>query len=254
MRPVIATLRAAFAEAIANRHAFWTQIAAMTVNDIAWVAFWFLVFDQVGTIGGWQRHEILVLLSVLTVAGGLVLGLFSNTRRLGQLIHDGGLDAVLALPIRPLPVLLVRRVDPINFGDVIFGCCLYATTGPTIRDVGVFVLVTALGAVVLASFLVAAGSLTFFARSTDAGDFGFNVMLMLAAYPVDLFAGLTRVFVFTVVPAVFVATVPARILTDTQPGDLLLLAGAAFAFAATAVILFSIGLRRYTGTSVWTRA
>jgi ABC-type uncharacterized transport system permease subunit len=130
MKAVAATMRAAFAEAIANRQAFWTQIAAMTVNDVAWVTFWPLFFDQVGEVGGWSRHDVLVLLAVLTVAGGLVLGLFSNTRRVGQLINDGGLDAILALPVRPLPVLLVRRVDPVNFGDVLFGCCLYAATGP----------------------------------------------------------------------------------------------------------------------------
>lgn len=255
MTAVVATMRAAFAEAAANRSAFWTQVTAMIVNDAAWLVFWFLFFDQVDTIGGWRRADILTLLAVLTTGAGLVLGLLSNTRRIGQLVGDGGLDAILALPVHPLPTLLVRKVDPVNFGDVVFGLCLFAATGPdSLGDVGLFVVVTALGALVFTSFLVLAGSLAFFARSDDPGEFGFNAILMLAAYPVDIFAGAAKVAVFTIVPAIFVATIPARVVTDTDLGDLVLLAGAAGVFAVAAWSTFTLGLRRYTGTSVWTRA
>jgi ABC-2 type transport system permease protein len=255
MRSCWATMRAAFAEAISNRSAFWTQIAAMLVNDVVWVAFWLLFFDQVHAVGGWDCDGVLMLLAVLTTSGGLVLGLFSNTRRLGQLVGDGGLDAVLALPVRPLPALLVRRVDPVNLGDVVFGIVLFVVSGDlSLERVVLFVGVSVLGATVLAAFLVLTGSLGFFARGSEAGDLGFNAMLMLAAYPVDVFAGVAKTLVFTVVPAAFVATVPARIVVDFDVRDLALLAFAAFAFALAAWTTFTIGLRRYTGTALWTWA
>jgi ABC-2 type transport system permease protein len=181
--------------------------------------------------------------------------LLSNTRRFGVIIRDGGLDAVLALPVHPLPVLLVRRVDPIAFGDVIFGVGLFAVTGPdSIEDVAVFFAVTLLGAAVFASFLVIAGCTAFWLKGTEAGDLGFNAMLMLAAYPVDIFAGAPKLLVYTVVPAALVATVPARVVTDADLGDVMLLGIAAVAFVLGAWAVFTTGLRRYTGTSGWTRA
>ena len=255
MRAATATMRAAFAEATANRAALWTQIGAMSLNNLVWIVFWFLFFDSVGTLRGWDRHGVLVLLSVLTTGGGLVLSLLSNTRRLGPVIRDGELDAVLALPVTPLPVVLLRRVDPIAFGDVIVGVGLFAATRPdSIADVAVFVAVTLLGAAVFASFLVIAGSTAFWVKGTEAGDFGFNAMLMLAAYPVDIFAGATKIAVYTVIPAVFVATVPARVLTQADLGDVVLLTIAAIGFVLAAWAVFTTGLRRYTGTSGWTRA
>ena len=255
MKATAATLRAAFAEATANRASMWTQIAAMAINDLAWITFWLLFFDQVGALRGWDRDSVLVLLAVLTTGGGLVLGLLSNTRRCGQIIHDGGLDAVLALPVRPLPVLLVRRVDPIAFGDVIFGLVLFAAIGPhSPADIARFLAVTLLGAAVFGSFLVIAGCSAFWLKGNDAGDFGFNAMLMLAAYPIDIFAGVPKLLVYTVVPAAFVAAVPARVVADADASDVLLLAVAAGGFVVTAWAVFTAGLRRYTGTSGWTRA
>jgi ABC-2 type transport system permease protein len=255
VRAVLATMRAAMAEAVANRTAFWSQVGAMVVNDVVWVAFWVLFFDRVGHLGDWDRAGVLMLMAVLTTAGGLVLGVLSNGRRLGYLIADGGLEAVLALPVRPLPVLLVRQVDATNVGDVMFGICLFVAAGhPTPARLATFVLATGLGAVVLASFLVAAGSLSFFMRGNDVGDFAFNAMLMLAAYPTNVFGGLAKVLVFTAVPAVFVATVPARLVLDPNPGDLALLLAAAIVFAGVAWTTFTLGLRRYAGSSLWTRA
>src|SRR5690348_13532004 len=102
-------MRSAVAEARANPGAFWTQLGAMAVNDIVWVLFWVLFFHRVGSVRGWDRSRVLLLFSVLTTAGGIVLGVLSNARRIGQLVPDGGLDAMLALPVPTLPYLLVRR-------------------------------------------------------------------------------------------------------------------------------------------------
>jgi len=149
---------------------------------------------------------------------------------------------------------LVRRVDPTNIGDVAFGLALFAVAGrPSPARFATFAVVCALGAVVLVAFLVFTGSLAFFAGS-EVGDFGFNAMLMLAAYPVDVFAGTAKALVYVVVPAAFVAAVPARLVLHPAVGELLVLIGAAAVFALVACATFTVGLRRYTGSSLWTRA
>ncbi|MCU1344265.1 MAG: hypothetical protein JWL70_531 [Acidimicrobiia bacterium] len=149
----------------------------------------------------------------------------------------------------------MRRVDPANIGDVGFGICLFLSIGHlSVARIAGFIVVTVLGSVVLAAFLVVAGSLTFFARGSNAGDLGFNAILMLAAYPVDVFAGASKAIVYTAVPAAFVATVPARVVVHGGLVDLALLAGVAAVLVVAAFTSFTLGLRRYTGTSLWTRA
>ena len=80
MRGLWATSRNAFAEVAAKPGALGVQMLIMAINDFVWVIFWVLFFDQVGTLGGWDRDSIIVLQAVLTTAGGLSLGLFANAR------------------------------------------------------------------------------------------------------------------------------------------------------------------------------
>jgi ABC-2 type transport system permease protein len=250
-----ATSRAAFAEVLGNRRSLLAQAGTMVVNDLVWVVFWVLSFHRVGRLGGWDAHSVLLLQAVLTASGGLVLGLLSNARRIGALAMDGGLDAVLALPVAPLPFLLVRRVEAVNLGDLVFGVSLFLVVGhPTPGRTLVFVLVVLASAVLLTSFFVLTGSLAFFVGRNEGGELAFQAMLLLGAYPLDVFAGGVRLVVFTVVPAAFVATVPARLIDHVDAGSVLGLAGAASVFAVLAVTTFHAGLRRYTSGNVWTRA
>ena len=255
MRGLVATSRAAFLESWANRSGFWTQVVTMVVNDIAWVIFWALFFGRVGAVRGWDTSRVLLLLAVFTTAGGLVLGFLANVRSIGRLAGDGGLDAVLALPVRPLGHLLLRRISTTNLGDIAFGIVLFAVAGePSVERTAIFAVGVLASATLLTGFLVATGSLSFFAGRDDAGELGFHAMLMFAAYPVDVFGGAAKLFLSTVLPAAFVATVPARLVDDFDPGLAATLLGVAALFALLGWATFTAGLKRYTSGAVWTNA
>lgn len=254
MRGLLATMRNAVAEARANRAAMVSQVVIMIVNDIVWVVFWVLFFGRVGTVRGWDGDRILVLLSVLTCAGGIALGVLANARRVGNMAVDGDLDSILALPVPPLAHLLLRRIEAINVGDLLFGLLLFAFTGShTVARTLVFGGAVIAVAVLLTGFLVLTGSLAFFIGRNEGGELGFHGMLLLGAYPVDVFAGAVKVILYTVVPAAFVSSVPARLVEDFDLGRALMLAGVAALFAAVGWVTFTFGLRRYTSGSVWTR-
>lgn len=250
-----ATLRGAFAEAWANRQSFWLQVGAMAVNDLAWVAFWLLFFNRVASIRGWDVQRVLLLFAVLTTVGGVVLGIFANARRVGRLAVDGQLDAVLALPVAPLPYLLLRRIEAANLGDVLFGVLLFAFAGaPSPHRVLLYVAGSIAGIVLLTGFLVAIGSLAFFLGNSDAGELGFHAILLLASYPVDVFTGGMKVMLYTVLPAALVAAVPARLVDAFDVRAAALMAAAAATFALLGWTTFTLGLRRYTSGALWTRA
>ncbi|HVM08697.1 MAG TPA: ABC-2 family transporter protein [Acidimicrobiales bacterium] len=255
MKTMVATSRSAFFEAWGNRAGFWTQVLTMVANDIAWVVFWVLFFREIGELRGWDTSRVLMLQAMLTVAGGIVLGFFYNARAIGRMAVGGELDAALALPVSPLSYLLVRRVNTTNLGDIAFGVVLFAIAGnPNPERIAIFVVGVVTAVVTLTGFLVAIGSLAFWAGRTDAGDLGFQAMLVFASYPVDVFGGAARMFLFTVIPAAFVAAVPARLVDDFDLGVAATCLAAAAVFAALGWVMFHAGLKRYTSGAVWTRA
>jgi ABC-2 type transport system permease protein len=250
-----ATERAALAEAWANRSGFWTQVLAMVVNDIAWVIFWILFFHGVGDVRGWDTDGVLLLLAILTTSAGFVLGVLGNARRIGRLAADGELDAALALPVPTLGYLLVRRIETTNLGDLAFGIALFAVAGhPTSERIAIYVVGVAVAATLLTGFLVAIGSLAFFAGRNDAGELGFHAMLMFATYPVDIFSGAAKALLYTVIPAAFIGAVPAKLVDSFDPALAAAALAAAIAFALGGRAVFTLGLRRYTSGAVWTGA
>jgi ABC-2 type transport system permease protein len=256
MTVVLATLRTAFLEAWSNRRGFWFQVSIMIANDVAWVAFWVLFFDRVGSLRGWDTHRVLLLFAILTTVTGISLGLLANARRLGELIAGGALDAALALPTSPLPYLLTRRVDTALLGDLAFGPILFAVAGdPTWKRTVVFVFGSLCGAVVLVGFLVTLGSITLFAGGRgEQADLGFQAILIFASYPLDVFGGLTKLFLFTAVPAAFVTGLPTSLVDQFRWPVALGAVGAAALFALLAALTFTLGLRRYSSGALWTRA
>lgn len=255
MRGLLATMRNALAEAGANRPALASQMAVMVINDLVWVAFWVLFFRRVGSVRGWDADRVLLLLAVLTTAGGITLGLLANARRVGTMAVEGDLDAVLGLPVPPLAYLLLRRVEPTNLGDIAFGLTLFAVAGsPTFGRTAIFLGVVVAATVLMTGFLVMTGSLAFFLGRSEGGELGFHAILLLGSYPVDVFAGVAKVVLYSVVPAAFVSSVPARLIDSFDTGSALQLAGTAAVFALAGWTTFTFGLRRYTSGSVWTRA
>ena len=255
MTAVTATMRGAFAEAWSNRAAFWTQIAAIVLNDIVWIVFWLLFFRRVGPMRGWDSDAVLILLAVLATACGISFGVLANSRRIGWLAAEGDLDAALGLPVSPLAYLLVRRVEAVHLGDMAFGVVLFAFIGElTMTRVAIYVFGVAVSVVVMTGFLVLTGSMAFFTGRTTIADMGFNAIMVLSSYPVDIFVGASKVLLYTIVPAAFIAAVPARLVDDPTLADAGGLVVAALVFGVAGWIAFTLGLRQYTSGSAWTRA
>ena len=151
--------------------------------------------------------------------------------------------------------MLLRRIEPVNLGDLAFGIGLFVVAcDPTPARTLVFVLVVLASATLLTGFLVLTGALAFFIGRSESGELGFHGMLLLGAYPVDLFAGAIRVILFTVVPAAFVSAVPARLIDEFDAGRALALGSPRPSSPSPPPSPSPLGLRRYTSGSVWTRA
>ena len=255
MRALRLTWSSAWQEARANRRSFWFQVAIMVVNDLVWIVFWALFFNRVDQVRGWDLDQVIVLFAVLTTSAGLVLGLMSNVRRIGELVSSGGLDAVLVLPVPPLSHILSRRVETVHVGDVFFGPLLFALAGhPNPTRTAVFVFGVVCATLILCGFLVVMGSTAFLLGRNEAADLGFHAVLLFSSYPVDLYGAMTRVFLYAVIPAAFVTSVPARLVEHFSPGWAAATAAVAVVVAGLGLAAFTAGLRRYTSGAAWSSA
>ena len=108
-------------------------------------------------------------------------------------------------------------IDTVNLGDVAFGLVLFAVAGaPDARSARWSTSPAPLAsAVLLTGFLVADRVARLLHRpGRERGDLGLHAVLLLASYPADVFAGATKVLLYTAVPAAFVSGVPARLVDD----------------------------------------
>ncbi len=242
-------------EAYSQRTAFWMGVGAMVTNNVAWIVIWAFFFDEVGTVRGWDGDKIRLLLAILATASGLVLGFFSNVRRLAELADTGELDAALALPISTLPYLACRQVRPAGVGDLAFGPILFLlAANPTPARTATYLIGALSGAAVLVGFLILIGSVGIRYRNDVVSDQGFQAILLFAFYPVDIFGPLARFFMYVVIPAGFVSAVPVRLVEEFSFGLLALQLSVACVLLAAGVATFNWAMRHYTSGAAWSAA
>lgn len=248
LRVALTSWRLAWLSEISRRISFLVQMLFMCINDAVWVVFWLLVFSHRESIRGWERDEVLVLFAIVTATYGVGIGLFYGVRRLGDRIRDRDLDPYLAQP-RPVVVrVLFSRIHPPLLGDLAFGPVLFtfATGGDDPMQWLRYAMVVVLAASIVVAFILAWESVAFWAESgSEMAGVAFTAITVLSTYPSAIYAGVVKVIVFTVVPAVFIGSVPAEIVLTPSWQQLGMLCSAAAVAWVVALGVFHAGLRRH---------
>jgi ABC-2 type transport system permease protein len=233
--------------AMEYRVAFLLQVFGMALNNIIFLFFWWVLFARLPSIRGWTMPMVATVFGVVALAFGLANAVFGNCMRIASLVVSGDLDYYLALPADPLIHLLVSRTQLSAWGDAISGLGIFLFLVPgSLAKLPLFLLCSALGAMVSVGFGVIVGSLAFFlAQSQDISGYLFNAMISFSLYPIDIFPHAVRLILYTLVPAAIVGALPAQLLFGFQWRGLLVLVGFAALILLVARGVFSLGLRRY---------
>jgi ABC-2 type transport system permease protein len=242
-----AYMRTNMATALEYRASLVMQVAGMFVTDTLWVIFWGLYFTKFPVLKGWTFDDVMVLWAAFAMSAGIVMGLFSNALRIPELVVQGQLDYYLSLPKDVLLHLLVSRISTVSFGDLIFGpVLLVVMVHLTWLRMLIFLACVLLSAVVMLSFFVLAGSLTFFLGNSTTLSGQLNMALVhFSSYPAPIFQGAVKVVLFSLIPAGFITTLPVELVRAfSWSGFLTLVAGAAL-FLGLAIWVFGRGLKRY---------
>ena len=244
---VVAYARLNLQAAMEYRASFISQVFGMFLNDGIWLSFWWLYFTKFPVLGSWQREDVVVLWAVLATSFGVATGLFGNALGLSGIILRGDLDYYLVLPRDVLLHALVSRMSTSAWGDIAFGTLVFLAFGGATPDrLALYVLSVGIVAVFFVSFFVLVNSLVFFIGSSQGISEQLQMTLVhFASYPTTVFQGITKVILFTLIPAGFISSVPVHVLRRFHPGFFAALVVATLLLAVTARAVFGWGLRRY---------
>jgi ABC-2 type transport system permease protein len=216
-----------------------------------------LVFANTDSLSGWSAGELLVVMGVYVLVGGVIrTAIQPNMRQLMIEVQDGTLDFLLTKPADGQLLVSVRRVQLWQSVDVLVGAALTVvaatrlpgTIGPL--PVLAFAVTLLLGLVAIYCFWLVLTMLAFWVTFVDPILELFDGMYQAGRWPVSVYPGWLRVGFTVLVPLAFAVTVPASALTGRGTGWLLL---GSIAFTLTLAVLTRLlwrhALRRYSGAS-----
>ncbi|WP_448627821.1 ABC transporter permease [Geodermatophilus sp. URMC 64] len=216
-----------------------------------------LVFLHTDSLRGWSGDELLVVMGVFVLMGGVIRSVIQpNMQQLMVDVQEGTLDGPLTKPADSQLLVSVRKFDIWQAVDVLVGAALVVVGLVRIgRPVGVpavlaFALALVCGAVALYCVWLLLSVTAFWIVRIDMLVELFEGLYQAGRWPVGIYPGWLRIGLTFLLPLAFAITVPASALTRGIPGWVLLgtVAFTGALFALTRVV-WRVGLRHYTGAS-----
>jgi len=216
-----------------------------------------LVYSQTDDLNGWNESELLVVLGIQILLGGVIRTTIQpNMQRLMEEVRDGKLDFALTKPEDSQLLVSVRDVQIWRSVDVISGGAVvaYGLSGLD-RSVGaadtlLFLGLLAIGAVTIYCFWLVIATLAFWIVNVWSIIELFDGVYQTGRWPVSIYPTWLRLGVTFLVPIAFAITVPAEAVTSRlEWGTVALAVGFAAGLFAFTRWWWGFGLRRYSGAS-----
>ena len=257
LRLFLAFLRVSVLGELAYRVNFFVQLFQSLVELATALAGLAVVFAYTQTLAGWRPDELLALVGVYFLVGGVIgLVIQPGMEALIESVRDGTFDFMLTKPEDAQLLVSAQRVEVWKFIDIALGAAVLVSAlirlgeKVGVGQAGVFAVMLLAGGVILYSFWLILATLSFwFVRVENILEI-FRSMYEAGRWPISLYPGWLRFALTFVVPVAFATTVPAEALTGRLSTDTLLGAvGLAAALLVVSRVFWRIGLRRYSGAS-----
>jgi ABC-2 type transport system permease protein len=216
-----------------------------------------LVFSQTTALNGWSEPELLIVMGVHILMGGVIgMVIQPNMVRLMEDIRRGSLDFVLTKPEDPQVLVSVRDIQIWQAVDGLTGAIVIVVAVAQLGGaVGLgqallFGLAFVLGGLTIYCFWLILTVGAFWVVRIDQIVELFEGVYQSGRWPVTIYPGWLQASLTFLVPIAFAVTVPAQALTGRlTPGTLALAAGFSIALLAFTRWWWTFGLTRYSGAS-----
>jgi ABC-2 type transport system permease protein len=236
---------------------FFMQLAQAAISLATALAGLGVVYAHTDSLAGWRSDELLALLGVYFLVGGLISFVIQpSMQRLMEDVRLGTLDFTLTKPEDSQLLVSARQVEVWKLLDVVLGIGVLSTALVRLgANVGVAQAVTfgialLAGGVIVYSFWLILATMTFWFVKVDNILVIFESMYQAGRWPIGIYPPWLRAALTLLVPVAFAVTVPAEALVGRLAASTLLGAvGLALALLAVSRWFWSVGVRRYSGAS-----
>src|SRR5262245_2748117 len=233
------------------------QVFQSVIALITGLAVLALVFGQTTNLAGWSQAELLAVMGVHILMGGIIgSAIQTNMERPMGDVRQGTLDFILTKPEDSQVLISVREFRVWRLVDVVVGGVVLAFAVVQIQgSLGIatalgFAFALLLGATMIYCFWLILTTAAFWIVRMDEIHELWHGIYDTGRWPVGIYPGWLRISLTYLVPIAFAVTVPAEVLTGRLTIETLVIATA----FAVALVLFSrwwwrFGLKRYAGAS-----
>ena len=216
-----------------------------------------LVFGQVTTLAGWSRSELLAVMGVHLLMGGVIRSIIQpNMERLMDDVRNGTLDFALTKPADAQTLVSVREFRFWQLVDVIVGMVVIGVAFIQLKGtLGILQLLGFLAALIMGGIMLycvwlMVTSISFWVIRVQEISNLFEGLYAAGRWPVGIYPDWLRTGLTFLVPVAFAVTVPAEALTNRLSGTSLLFAlGMTLLFVILSRGLWRLGLSNYSGAS-----
>jgi ABC-type uncharacterized transport system permease subunit len=230
----------------------WLMVSAGAMWNLLQFAFLAVLFANVPDVAGWGFHEMVLLSSLIAVAGGANALFADGVWSTGSFVIKGDIDYRITRPAPVITQVASSHLGLQSFGEVLLGLLMfgYGWVGAGIDlawlPVGILALVSA--SVIQCALVTALCAVNFWVKG-PASNFAFLLIEMQGQsmrLPLGLFPVAVRIVALFVVPVAFVNFVPVAVITGhTSAWWLIGTPLAAVASLALAAGVYRLGLRSY---------
>lgn len=242
---------------LAYRVNFFTQLFQSVMSLVLSLGGLAVVFNQTDTLAGWRPAELIALVGIYILVGGLInLMIQPSMQRFMEDIRMGTLDFMILKPEDAQFLISVRQIEIWKLIDIAMGVAVLIIalmrlgTQLGVGQVLAFGIALLAGATIVYSFWMMLATCAFWFVKTENILVIFQSLYQAGRWPITIYPGWLQMMLTFLVPITFAVTVPAQALTGRLTGQTLLLAvlvaGALFALARW---FWRFGIRFYAGAS-----
>jgi ABC-2 type transport system permease protein len=216
-----------------------------------------LVFSHTSTLGGWSRPELLAVMGIHILMGGVIRSSIQpNMERMMNDIQMGTFDFALTKPVDAQMLISVREFRLWSMVDIIMGLIVLVSAflqmnkRVNLLETLTFLATLAMGAIMVYCFwLIVTSSAFWIIRVNEIANL-FEGLYAAGRWPVGIYPGWLRTGLTFLVPVAFAITVPAEALTGRlTPATLLEAIALTVLFCLLARFIWKKGVKNYAGAS-----
>lgn len=236
---------------------FFIQILQSILSLTVGLGGLYVVFEHTDSLGGWLPAELLALVGIFTLMGGLIrLVIQPSMQRFMEDVRQGTLDFKLTKPADAQLLVSVQQFQLWQIVDIVLGLVILGAAAVQLgglvggwQAVG-FAAALLCGAAIVYSFWLMLATVSFWVVRVENILVIFQTMYEAGRWPVNIYPLWLRAALTFLVPVAFAVTVPASAFVGRLELPTLLGAVAlALALMTAARLFWRIGIKHYSGAS-----